>query len=155
MPVILILLFLTLAAGASPSSFHEVFPGVSVLTTFAHDHGDMLDSIAYQGTRFDSVSEATASILPRFGWDKPENRIRLGTVWADEVVLFGSDVVESGMERRVELLPDGTFHYTTWAVSMRGRSPGSRSDRWQIAITPQAELRVTRLESSGDGPGAR
>ena len=146
---LLILVFLVLQAAAIPVDFQSAFPGVGVLTGFAHDMGDTLEAVTFEQERYSNIGEATQQLLPRFGWDRPEQRARLGTVWVDRLVFFGSEVKSSGAGRSVELLDDGTFRYTTWTVSMRGRTPGSQSTRWQVEITPDAQLRTRQLEHVG------
>lgn len=147
-----ILGLLVISAAAQSPSFYSLFPGVSVRTSFAHDYGEMFDAVTFEGQEY-TAQEAAAILLPRFGWADSANRLRLGTAWANEVVLFGSELVEKQPEvdgksnSSAEILPDGTFRYTVWTVSMRGRSPGSEFTRWQVEITPQAEVRTAALES--------
>ena len=52
-----------------------------------------------------------------FGWNRPEQRARLGTVWVDQVVFFGCEVRNSGEGRTVEVLYRGLSWYPTVCIS--------------------------------------
>jgi hypothetical protein len=149
-----VLSLLIISAAAQSHQFYSVFPGVSVRTSFAYDYGEMFEAVTFEGQEY-TAQEAAVVILPRFGWADTANRIRLGTLWANEVVLFGSELVDSQKLAATwlpltEILPDGTFRYTVWTVSMRGRKPGSESTRWQVDINPEAQVRTTVLENVDD-----
>lgn len=145
-------LLVSAPAVARAEEFAEMFPGVSLLTGFAHDHGDTLEAVLFEGDQYPDLDEATSVILPLFGWRDLSQRIALGKVWVERVVFFGSRVPE-GSPAVPELLPDGTFRYQVWVVSMQGRTPGSYSFLWRVDITPEASLKMQCLQASTSRPG--
>lgn len=153
-----VIALLTSLSWSEPRPLSLLIPGLNLRTSFAHDYGDMLDSIHYQGREY-RPHEACKPVLTAAGWKGREDKLLLGEAWAREVVLHGSELVTEknlrGLPRdyaaRAELLADGTFRYTATAISMRGRNPGSSSARYQIEISPEAELKVTRLSASDEG----
>lgn len=130
---IALLLCLALPASADPPSFYEVFPGVGLLTQFAHDYGDRLVKVTYQGVEYEP-SQATAAVLPLHGWNDPSRRLRLGEAWAREMAFPGFRVLTNEPAAftsgapftapKSEILPDGTFRYTAWTEQTTGRNPG-------------------------------
>lgn len=145
-------------------AYHEIadlsrlVPGLNVMTTFAHDYGDMLYKVSYEGEEY-SPSEATAKVLPKLNWSSRSDKVELGTAWVKVFALHGSQVLEAGDRRlaseeeapRAEILPDGTFRYTAWVVVMSGREPGTFVYKKQVEITPDAIMKVVDLQSPTRG----
>lgn len=137
-----IVLLLSTLAHAQSMELMRLCPGLSFLTTFAHDYGESIQHVTLEGVNY-SPAEATRTVLCHYGWREGADKLELGKAWVEGFVFFGSEVRG---EPLVELLPNGDFRYTGWAVSMRGREPGASSTRYQVDITPQAEMTVTTLE---------
>lgn len=132
----------------------QMVPGLSIRTSFANDQGDLLDAVIFRGVEY-KPGEASSKILPLLNWETREDRLELGQAWVEEIALFGSKVVRPGNERFPDLdgpqaiiLPNGTVRYTAWAVSMRGRSPGSQVHQWQVDIDPEGRVSSTTLKSN-------
>ncbi len=153
----LIFAVLLLPVEAQLPRLEQMVPGLSIRTSFASDHGDLLDAIIFRGVEY-KPSEASSKILPMLNWGTREDRLELGQAWVEEIALFGSEVVRPGNERFPDLdgpqaiiLPSGTVRYTAWAVSMRGRSPGSQVHQWQVDIDPEGRVTTTSLKSNQPG----
>lgn len=137
------LLFFQQLALAQVLPLELQIPGISIITSFAHDHGDLLHEIRYQGKAY-PPHEATQAILTQVGWAERTDKLQLGEAWARQIALFGNEIVEK-QHPKAEILPDGTFRFTALTIYMRGRSPGSQSALYQVDISPNAELKVTNL----------
>lgn len=150
--------FACLALFTSPVSASQdegalllLVPGLDIRTTFAHDYGEMLESVSYQGQQY-SPKEATEKILPALGWKNRSDKLELGTAWAKVFGLPGCDVLQSGHymylkehhEPLAEVLSNGTFRFTAWVADMRGREPGGIHHR-RVEISPESVMTVTEL----------
>ncbi len=135
----------------------RLIPGLSIRTTFAHDYGERLDSIGFQG-QFFAPGEATHAILPRVDWLQRSDKLELGVAWAKVFGFHGCELLEKDDPRlgtalapHAEFLDNGTFRYQAWAVVMTGREPGRRRILRRVEITPDALLNVTDLTPRGTG----
>ena len=141
-------LVLAQLAWAQPRPLSLLLPGLSVLTSFAHDYGESIRSITYGGREY-TYQEATKGVLTAAGWKERSDKLELGEAWAREIVFYGSAIVSEKLAPelapKAELLADGTFRFTAVTLSMRGREPGSTSTRYRVEISPQAELTLTSL----------
>lgn len=148
--------FLWLLAGPILASLREgallmLVPGLEIRTSFAHDYGEMLESISYQGQKY-SPTEATEKILPALGWKTRSDKVELGTAWAEVIGLHGCEVLQKGHylhrkefhEPLAEVLTNGTFRLTAWVADLRGREPG-RIYHKQVEISPESVMTVTSL----------
>lgn len=154
----LLVLMLAGPATAIPRKLAALVPDLSYLTTFAHDYGDSIAVFYFRGQSY-QPNEASIKILPQLDWAKRPDRLLLGQAWAEEICLFGWEVITPEHRRgknvpapQAEILPDGVFRYTATALSMRGRSPGSQWTRWQIDIDPEGQITQTALASSQRHP---
>lgn len=148
MPVLRILLLCCLVlrpalADRPLLELQQRVPGLSILTSFAHDHGDMLHSVQYQGQTC-SPSEASRKILPLLEWPQRPDRLALGEAWVKVFAFHGCEV-QAEPAPRAEMLPNGDFRYTAWAVVMTGREPGTFRVHRQVDISPQGDLKVIDL----------
>lgn len=117
-----------------------LLPGLSVQTSFAHDRGDAIHLVTYEGHQY-LVHEATHGVLSAAGWKTRGDKLELGEAWMREIVLFGSQIEESkDYPTKSELLPNGNYQFTALVVSMQGREPGRHRTYRRIQITPDAEL---------------
>lgn len=138
-------------ASASPDQWVllQLAPGLDIRTHFAHDYGEMLDSVSYQGQNY-TPQEATEKILPALGWKTRSDKLKLGAAWAKVLGLHGCEVLHKGHymhkpeyhEPLAEVLSNGTFRLTAWVVDLRGREPG-RIYHKQVEITPESVMTVT------------
>ena len=154
---ILAVLLTTVLVGAETRTFETTFTGlftdVHVRYSFAHNYGDMLDSVVFRGREL-KYGEATEVVLPEFGWDDPEKRLMLGRAWAEELAFPGYRILEKENANvrvvgeffppRSELLPDGTFRYTAWTMLEVGREPGGVAVQ-QAEIDSEAKMTVKML----------
>lgn len=123
-------------------------PGLDIRTHFAHDYGEILDSVSYQGRKY-TPGEATEKILPALGWKTRSDKLELGTAWAKVFGLHGCEVLQKGHylhskeqhEPLAEVLSNGTFRFTAWVADMRGREPGSIYHR-RVEISPESVMTV-------------
>jgi hypothetical protein len=122
----------------------QMVPGLSIMTSFAHDAGDLLSRVDYEGKSY-SPSEATQQILPRLNWPSRPDRLALGEAWVKVFAFHGCEV-QSEPAPLAEMLPNGNFRYTAWAVVMTGREPGTFRVHRQAELTPEAALKVVDLQ---------
>jgi len=154
--ILVLLACLTSLAASAPASQEEgalyrLVPDLFISTSFAHDYGEMLESVTYQGRKF-SPQEATKMILPSLGWNTRPDKLELGTAWAKVIGLHGFEVLQQGhyLQRRehreplAEVLPNGTFRLTVWVVDLSGREPGGISHK-QVDISSDFVMTVTDL----------
>lgn len=121
----------------------QMVPGLSILTSFAHDHGDMLHSVQYQGQSC-APAEASRKILPLLDWPQRPDRLALGEAWVKVFAFHGCEL-QAEPAPQAEMLPNGNFRYTAWAVVMTGREPGTFRVHRQVEISPQGDLKVLDL----------
>lgn len=151
---LLLVLMLAGPVAAIPRKLAALVPDLSYLTTFAHDYGDSIAVFHFRGQTY-QPSEASLKILPQLDWAKRPDRLLLGKAWAEEICLYGWEVLtpehpgaKDVPAPQAEILPDGTFRYTATARSMRGRNPGSQSTRWQVIIDLEGQITQTALATS-------
>ena len=130
-----------------PHELTLLIPDLHLLTSFAHDHGDMLHKVQFRGQEY-PPHEATRRVLTAVGWADRKDKVKLGEAWVREIVLFGLEVVEGKQLQAVspaptsELLEDGTYRFTALVVSMRGRQPSRDHYFYKVEISPNAELKT-------------
>lgn len=158
---LLLTVMLIASAAAFPRKLAALVPELSVMTSFAHDYGDRVESVHFRGTAY-KPAEASEKILPLLDWTNRLDREALGAAWVEEICLQGWEIVtpERPGSKEVpgptsEILSDGTFRYTATAISMTGRSPGSEWARWQFDITPEGKITQTVLAKSESQPWRR
>ena len=141
-------------AAARLRKLAALVPELSYMTEFAHDYGERIAYFTFRGERY-QPDEASVKILPQLDWAARSDRLLLGEAWAEEVCLYGWEVLtpsHPGAREvplpKAEILPDGTFRYTATARSMRGRTPGSPTTRWQIEIDLEGRNTQSALSSN-------
>lgn len=151
------LLMTALSLFSEPSLAHDegqlyrLVPGLSILTSFAHDFGDSISKVTYQGVDYEP-GEASVKILPLVNWPDRADKLQLGIAWARVFGLQGCEVLSEGHymhrpehpEPVAEFMPDGTFRYTAMVVNLRGRNPGGIFQR-VIEIAPSGELTASPM----------
>ncbi len=156
--VLLVALLIAPASGhRETTKLSALVPGLDVVTTFAHDYGERLYKVNFEGEEY-APGEATEKILPLIDWKTRPDKLELAVAWVKVFALHGGQVIEEGDERlsgpeeapRAEFLADGTFRYTAWVVTMSGRNPGTLVFKKQVEISPDAVMTVVDLHTPLD-----
>jgi hypothetical protein len=150
---LLVLLLSPTLAQVMPSS---ALDGVTIVTGFAHDRGDMLEYVEYKGKKYEPDQAANA-IIPKLGWEDQSKREDIAWAWVVNVCTVGSTVLREKPKEfeqsktefetpKVHLFEDGSVEVVLWYREPVGMVPGHHYSKRSYGFSPEGKLTVTALE---------
>jgi hypothetical protein len=131
---------------------------VLVMTSFAHDAGDLPLYVTFRGKNY-KPNEAAASILPQLGWCSDDQNLRkaLAIAWVKQVASVGNrylnemsaEAKQTGYSGpKVELLANDTIEVTMPIQHLIGRNPEHeyRPRVFRFSKTGQCDLVPDKAE---------
>lgn len=108
---------------------------VSVMTTFAHDAGEMPRSVSFKGQQY-PPDQAAEAILPKLGWCYGDDDLReaLAIAWIKQVASVGNRYLQETSSEakaigytgpKVVFLDSGSVEVTMPIQHLMGRNPES------------------------------
>lgn len=129
--------------------------GVSVVTSFAHDRGDIPEYVLYKGERFE-LDEAANALIPKLGWEDVEKREDIAMAWVEQIELAtlsilrhqpDKDVLPDFHPPKVIRFDDGSVEVKVWVRHPVGMRPETHYSRHHFLISNEGELSETVLSS--------
>lgn len=132
--ILLLLCSMVTAALAKPYNPNFMIE-VSVMTTFAHDAGDMPKYVTYKGNNY-PPDQAAEAILPKLGWCYGDDDLReaLAIAWVKQVASVGNRYLHEDSSEakaigytgpKVVFLDNGSLEVTMPIQHLMGRNPES------------------------------
>lgn len=153
--LIMLAFLLTVSPVLAQSVPNDVLMGVIVHTSFAHDRGDMVDCVEYDGVKY-QPEEAANAIIPKIGWNNQSKREDIAWAWVTRVGLVGSTLLKQKPEEftraeqefetpKVHLFEDGSVEVVLWYRHPVGMLPGHHYSKRNYKFSSEGRLTVESL----------